>query len=375
MILKRLTLTNFKNIQSSTLQFSEKLNCIVGANGTGKTNLLDSIYFLSFTRSNQFLPDALVINHDADLAIATGEYQSDSGEQEELYLGLRRGKSKILKRNKKEYSQMSDHIGLFPLVMVAPSDIDLIRGGSSERRSFMDQILCQESRVYLNAAKSYRTLLEQRNRLLKQEMGLDLSLIEVLNQQMAPIAETISQFRDKWIHRISPIFHDYYRSITNDREQVQLSYVYSIGIDNPTANDFLAVWQGSLQADLSCGYTRIGPHRDDISMLIDDYLIRKLGSQGQNKSYMIALKLAQYRLLCELHPDNLPILLLDDVFDKLDETRVERIVELVSDDRFGQIFMSDTNRKYLDKILAHLPEDSYTIFQAQNGEFTDITAQ
>lgn len=373
MILKQLTLTNYKNIQSTSLQFSEKLNCIVGGNGMGKTNLLDSIYILSFTRPNQFIPDSLIINHEADLAVAIGEYISDKGQPEEVYIGLRRGKSKILKRNKKEYTQMSEHIGLFPLVMIAPGDIDLIRGGSIERRSFMDQILCQESRVYLNAAKSYKNLLEQRNKLLKQEVGLDLSLIEVLNQQMAPVAEKMSQIRDKWISRITPIFHDYYRAITKDREQVKLRYIHSIGIENPLAEDYLRSWQINLQADLSCGYTRIGPHRDDIEMLIDDYLIRKIGSQGQNKSFMIALKLAQYRLLCDLHPDNLPILLLDDVFDKLDETRVERIVELVTDGHFGQIFMSDTNRKYLDKILAHLPSDSYTIFQAHDGEFTDIT--
>lgn len=241
-----------------------------------------------------------------DLAVAIGEYISDKGQPEEVYIGLRRGKSKILKRNKKEYTQMSERIGLFPLVMIAPGDIDLIRGGSIERRSFMDQILCQESRVYLKAAKSYKNLLEQRNKLLKQEVGLDLSLIEVLNQQMAPVAEKMSQIRDKWISRITPIFHDYYRAITKDREQVKLRYIHSIGIENPSAEDYLRSWQINLQADLSCGYTRIGPHRDDIEMLIDDYLIRKIGSQGQNKSFMIALKLAQYRLLCDASPRQSP---------------------------------------------------------------------
>lgn len=375
MIIKRLSLTNYKNIKAATLQFSDKLNCIVGGNGMGKTNLLDSIYILSFTRSYQYLPDSLIIHHDEEMAIVSGEYQWEDGQKESLVLGLSRGKSKKLRRNKKEYSQMSDHIGLFPAVMIAPGDMDLIRGGSAERRSFMDQILCQESRVYLTAAKGYKNLLEQRNSLLKQQMGLDLSLIEVLNQQMAPLAEKITAFRNEWIRRISPLFHNYYSTITKDKECVKLTYATSTGVQEPKAEDFLTAWQSNLQEDLACGYTRVGPHRDDLIMLIDDFLIRKIGSQGQNKSYMVALKLAQYSLLCQLHPDNLPILLLDDIFDKLDEDRVEKIVELVSDTRFGQIFLSDTNRKYLDQILENLPIEAYTIFQAEDGNFIDITPE
>lgn len=375
MIIKRLSLTNYKSIKTATLQFSDKLNCIVGGNGTGKTNLLDSIYILSFTRSYQYLPDSLIIHHDEPMAIVSGEYQREDGQKESLFLGLSRGKSKKLKRNKKEYTQMSDHIGLFPLVMIAPSDINLIRGGSAERRSFMDQILCQESRVYLNAAKGYKNLLEQRNSLLKQQMGLDLSLIEILNQQMSTYAEQITAFRNEWIDRISPIFHSYYSAITNDRECVKLKYATSIGIEQPTTEDFLTAWNNSLQEDLACGYTRVGPHRDDLIMLIDDFLIRKIGSEGQNKSYMVALKLAQYSLLCRLHPDNLPILLLDDIFDKLDEERVQKIVELVSDARFGQIFLSDTNRKYLDQMLKGLPVEAYTLLKAEDGNFIDITPE
>ena len=165
MIIKRLSLTNYKNIKAATLQFSDKLNCIVGGNGMGKTNLLDSIYILSFTRSYQYLPDSLIIHHDEEMAIVSGEYQREDGQKESLVLGLSRGKSKKLRRNKKEYCQMSDHIGLFPAVMIAPGDMDLIRGGSAERRSFMDQILCQESRVYLTAAKGYKNLLEQGRRI------------------------------------------------------------------------------------------------------------------------------------------------------------------------------------------------------------------
>lgn len=372
MILKRLSLTNYKNIELADLSFSDKFNCVIGANGMGKTNLLDSIYYLSFTRSNQFLPDSMIIRHGEDMAIVSGDYEVN-GTEEQVFFGLQQGRNKTLKRNKKEYSRMTDHVGLFPLVMIAPSDIDLIKGGSTERRSFMDQILCQESREYMTVAKNYKSLVEHRNKLLKQEIGLDLSLLDVINQQMAMEAERMSKFRKEWIEKITPLFHHYYSAITSDNEEVQLRYLSSIEQGSPTAEDFLKVWQAGLQGDLACGFTRIGPHRDDIEMLIGDYLIRKIGSQGQNKSYMVALKLAQYNLLCQLYPNNLPILLLDDVFDKLDERRVERIVDLVSGDQFGQIFMSDTNRKYLDKILQRQPKGSYSIFSAIDGAFIDIT--
>lgn len=372
MVLKRLSLTNYKNIEFVDLSFSDKFNCVIGANGMGKTNLLDSIYYLSFTRSNQYLPDSMIIRHGEDMAIVSGDYEVN-GEEEQVFFGLQQGRNKTLKRNKKEYSRMADHVGLFPLVMITPSDIDLIKGGSTERRSFMDQILCQESREYMTTAKNYKSLVEQRNSLLKQEMGMDLSLLDVINQQMSVEAERMLRHREKWIKRITPLFHHYYSAITDNHEEVSIRYLSSLDTNNPTAEDFLQIWQTTLQADLACGFTRVGPHRDDLEMLIGNYLIRKIGSQGQNKSYMVALKLAQYNLLCQLYPNNLPILLLDDVFDKLDEKRVERIVDLVSGDQFGQIFMSDTNRKYLDKILQRQPMGSYSIFSAQNGAFTDIT--
>lgn len=372
MLLKRLSLTNYKNIEQATLTFSDKLNCIVGANGMGKTNLLDSIYFLSFTRSNQHLPDSLIIRHGEDMAIVSGDYIVN-GAEEQVFFGLQQGKSKTLKRNKKDYSRMSDHLGLFPLVMIAPSDMDLIKGGSAERRSFMDQILCQESREYLTAAKNYKNFLEQRNKLLKQEMGLDLSLIDILNQRMSIEAERIVRHRLEWAERITPLFHLFYKLITDDNEKVSLNYLSSLEKAEPTAEDYLHAWDRGLSGDLACGYTRVGPHRDDLEMLLMGYLIRKIGSQGQNKSYMVALKLAQYHMLCELYPNNLPILLLDDVFDKLDERRVEHIVEIVCGEQFGQIFMSDTNRKYLDKILVRQPVGSYSIYNASQGSFADIT--
>lgn len=372
MILKQLSLTNYKNIASTSLHFSDKLNCIIGSNGMGKTNLLDSIYYLSFTRTNQYLPDNMVIQHGADMAVVSGLYNI-KGTKEELFFGLQRGKNKTLKRNKKEYTKMSDHVGLFPLVMIAPSDIDLIKGGSPERRRFVDQILCQESRIYMTIAQQYKTLLEQRNSLLKQEIGLDRSLLSIIDQQMAPLAVDMIRYRIDWLERLKPIFLYNYQYITDDSEEVDLRYISSIGSQTPTAEDFISTWETTFPQDYACGFTRIGPHRDDLEMLLGEHLIRRIGSQGQNKSFMVALKLAQYSMLCELHPRNLPILLLDDVFDKLDEDRVQRIVQLVSTEKFGQIFMSDTNRKYLDQLLQRLPEGNYSIFKAQDGHFQDIT--
>lgn len=372
MTLNELSLTNYKNISEATLRFSDKLNCIIGANGMGKTNLLDSIYFLSFTRTHEFLPESLIIKHNEDMAIVSGSY-SLLGKHEQVFIGLQKGRGKVLKRNKKEYPKISDHIGLIPLVMIAPSDIELIKGGSTERRNFIDQSICQESREFMTVAKSYRSLLEQRNKLLKQEMGLDLSLVEVLNMQMAPLAEKITQERCNWLNRLAPIFLHYYNTITSEKEEVALSYITSIGHLDPKAEDFIKAWNEGLAGDIACRFTRIGPHRDDLEMLLNGFLVRKLGSQGQNKSYMIALKLAQYSMLCQINSSNLPILLLDDVFDKLDESRVEMIVDLVGGDQFGQIFMSDTNRKYLDKILQRQPQGLYSIFRAVDGTFSDIT--
>lgn len=374
MILTKLSLLNYKNIEAAELTFSDKLNCVIGANGMGKTNLLDSIYYLSFTRPNQYLHDSMVIRNGADLAIIDGLYRyaegHQAGKEEQVYIGLRRNKSKILKRNKKEYPKLSDHVGLFPLVMIAPSDIDLIRGGSAERRAFMDQIICQESRQYLTAAQAYRRQLEQRNAMLKQDFGLDLQVLEVLDEQMASYAVQMLEQRLEWIERIRPIFLRNYQFISNSGEEVSLNYLPSLELREYTKESLKSAWQACFQRDRTLGYTTIGPHRDDLEMLLGDLLIRKVGSQGQNKTFMIALKFAQYSLLRQLHPHNTPILLLDDIFDKLDEQRVGRIVELVSGSDFGQIFMSDTNRNYLDQILRSMPDQAdYSIYLAKDGHF------
>lgn len=373
MVLNHLSLTNYKNINQISLDFSEKLNCIIGANGMGKTNLLDSIYYLSFTKSHLHLPDHMVIQNNTDMAIIEGQY-SMNNKEERVFCGIRTGKPKVFRRNKKEYDRIADHIGVFPLVMISPSDIELIKGGSIERRKFMDQLISQESVPYLTSLMNYRRLLEQRNALLKQEYGLDLAVLNILSSQMATEAEVILKYRIEWLDRIRPIFLHYYHHISGGNDQVELRYVPAeeTFADQYDAQSFLEAWRNSLEKDKALGYTSIGPHRDDLEMLLNGVLIRKVGSQGQNKSYMVALKFAQFALLSQIHSGNTPILLLDDVFDKLDEHRVDRIVQLVSGSGFGQIFMTDTNRKYLDQILSSLDQPKYTLFYGENGHFTTL---
>lgn len=373
MILKELSLTNYKNIESAHLQFSPKLNCIIGSNGMGKTNLLDSIYFLSFARSYVYLPDNMLIRQGADIAIIEGTYEIDDT-TEKLLCGLRRGKAKTFRRNKKEYKKISAHIGTFPLVMTSPADFDLITGGSEERRKFMDTIISQHSAPYLTALIYYKKLLEQRNTLLKQ-FSIDLKTLLVLEEQMAIYAYKIIQHRCLWLKETAPLFLNYYHYISNNQDDVALGYIgsFETPLEEITADSIKAEWIASRDKDKALGYTSKGPHRDDLEMLLNAALIRKTGSQGQNKTFLIALKFAQFKMLSDLYPRLSPILLLDDVFDKLDSHRVDRIVQLVaSNDEFGQIFMTDTNRKYLDQILSQLPPSSYSIFQANRGEFTQI---
>ena len=375
MYLRHLTLTNYKNIAATSLDFSSKLNCVIGSNGMGKTNLLDSIFYLSFTKTHTNLPDQMVIKEGQEMAVLEGDYCMNS-KDEKLFIGIRNGKPKVLKRNKKEYPRLSDHIGIFPLVMISPSDIELIKGGSIERRKFMDQLISQESNDYLVSAINYKRLLEQRNTLLKQPYGLDFDVLSILDEQMAREAEVLHRYRVDWVTRIRPLFLKNYHFISDNRDSVDLRFLPSFESEEPyDAALFLRMWKESFEKDRLLGHTSLGPHKDDLEMLLNGTLIRKVGSQGQNKSYMVALKFAQYVLLSSrMNAENRPIILLDDVFDKLDAHRVDRIVQLVAGSDFGQIFMTDTNRKYLDHILSELPEPNYSIIEATEGNFRILEA-
>ena len=361
MILKRISILNYKNLEQVELDFSSKMNCFIGQNGMGKTNLLDAIYYLSFCKSSTNPIDSQNIMHEQDFFMLQGSYIADGGDMEEIYCGMKRRQKKQFKRNKKEYTRLSDHIGLVPLVMVSPSDSDLISGGSEERRRFMDVVISQYDKEYLDALIRYNKAMTQRNVLLKGDMEPDDELMSVWEEMMAACGEVVYKKRCKFIEEFIPTFQAFYSYISQDKEQVSLAYE-----SHAMQGNLLQQLIDSRQRDRIMGYSLKGIHKDDLSMSLGDYPIKKEGSQGQNKTYLIALKLAQFDFLRRTGSNTTPLLLLDDIFDKLDASRVEQIVKLVAGDRFGQIFITDTNRDHLDKILKKI-EGEYKVFGVSDG--------
>nr|WP_297166309.1 DNA replication and repair protein RecF [uncultured Dysgonomonas sp.] len=360
MILERISILGYKNIEQAELTFSPQLNCFIGKNGMGKTNLLDAVYYLSFCKSHNNQVDSQNIKHDADFALIQGYYFLGGSDEEEFFCSLRRRQKKQFKRNKKEYEKLSDHIGCLPLVMVSPSDSDLITGGSDERRKFMDVVLSQFDKEYLHALIRYNKALQQRNALLKSDMQADESLYELWEEQLAYEGQIIHTKRKAFVEQFIPTFQYYYNFICQSNETVELKY--ESPLDEGNLVDLL---KHKRERDKILGYTTAGVHRDDLDMRMDDYSVKKVGSQGQNKTYVVAMKLAQFDFLKKAGSTT-PILLLDDIFDKLDSTRVEQIVKLVSEDNFGQIFITDTNRDHLDDILKGLNSD-YRLYQVEGG--------
>ena len=361
MIIDRVSILNFKNIEEADLTFSPKMNYLFGNNGMGKTNLLDALYYLSFCKSRSNLLDYQLIRYEADFCVLQGHY-SDNGKSEEIYCGIKRKHRKVFKRDKKEYERLSDHIGLLPLVMVSPEDADLIRGGSDGRRRFVDLLISQYDKEYLNALIHYGKVLGQRNALLKDNMAFsEDSLFDILDEQMCHYGELIYRHRKAFLEAYLPVFKEYHGQICSDEDSVDLVYESQL---NDFALDQLLI--DRREKDKIVGYTSAGVHKDDFLFLLDEHLIRKIGSQGQNKTYLIALKLAQFSFFVQQGLST-PMLLLDDIFDKLDSSRVEQIVQLVSRSEFGQIFITDTNRKYLDDILKRLDRD-YKLFQVEQGQ-------
>jgi DNA replication and repair protein RecF len=360
MHLSALSILNYKNIREASLVFSPKINCFIGNNGMGKTNLLDAIYYLSFCKSHSNSIDSQNMLHDTEFFMINGKYSMGDME-EEITCGMKIRHKKSFKRNKKEYEKLSDHIGLLPLVMVSPDDISLIADGSEERRKFMDGVISQIDNSYLTHLLKYNNALKQRNALLKQEETIDESLLEIWEQQMVYYGTYIHNERTKFITNFIPIFQTYYNQISGGNEIVSLQYI-SQHQDRDIASSIVA----TRARDKALGYSTQGIHKDDLEMLLDDHPIKRVGSQGQNKTYLIALKFAQFEFLKKIHGYP-PILLLDDIFDKLDSSRVKQIVEIVAGDEFGQIFITDTNREHLDHILQQINKDSL-IFTIKNGE-------
>ena len=365
MQLDKLSIINYKNIQAATLDLSPKLNCFIGHNGEGKTNLLDAVYYLSFCKSAFNPKDSEVMRHEADYFVLEGDYSTDAGEHEQVYCGMKRGTKKHFKRNKKEYRRLSQHIGLVPLIFVSPADATLIEGGSEERRKLMDVVISQYDTPYIESLSRYNKALQQRNSLLKQEEEPDSTLLELLEMQMAEHGEVVYRKRAAFVEELMPVFQRIYQTICSDREQVSLEYV-----SHCQRGNLLDIIQRDRAKDRIMGYSLHGTHKDDLVMKLGGYPMKREGSQGQNKTYVLALKLAQFDFLRRTAGNNTPLLLLDDIFDKLDSSRVEQIVRLVSGDDFGQIFITDTNRDHLDKILQG-SGFSYKLFSVEGGEINE----
>ncbi|MDR2691309.1 MAG: DNA replication and repair protein RecF [Dysgonamonadaceae bacterium] len=365
MIIDRISILNFKNIEEAELSFSPKMNYLFGNNGMGKTSLLDALFYLSFTKSHSSLLDNQIIRHEQEFCVLHGNYR-DGDTVEDIYCGVKRKHRKVFKRNRKEYERMSEHIGLIPVVMVSPADMDLIHGGSDERRKFVDMVISQYDKDYLRTLIHYNKVLQQRNSLLRDTATLpDDSLFEIFDRQLAADGMFIHQKRCEFITGFLPVFRKYYQQICNESETVDLRYESQFY--HADAESMLA---SRRQKDKMSGYTSVGVHKDDFLFLLDTYLIRKIGSQGQNKTYLIALKLAQFNFLAQ-KGHSVPILLLDDIFDKLDAGRVVQIIALAARSEFGQIFITDTNRKHLDEILAGMNYD-YKLFLVENGKIEEM---
>ena len=356
MILERLSIINYKNIKEATLELSPKINCFIGHNGAGKTNVLDAVYFLSFCHSAQTTQDSLVINHDEAFFMLEGTYDSKLM----IHCAMKRGAKKVFKRDKKAYQRLSEHIGLIPIVMISPADSYLIEGSSEERRKLMDVVIAQLDRSYIEALNRYNKALQQRNALLKMEDSEpDPELLTLWEEQMAREGEKIYAKRNEFVEHIIPLFQEFYETISGGHEKVSLNYT-----SHCQRGPLLEVIQRDRFKDRAVGYSLHGIHRDDLEITIDGHAMRREGSQGQQKTFVIALKLAMHHLLKS--NDSCPILLLDDIFDKLDSQRVEQIVKLVANNQFGQIFITDTNREHIDQILRHGDFD-YKLYDVKDG--------
>lgn len=376
MLLKQLDILNYKNIREATLRFSDKLNCFIGLNGQGKTNVLDAIYYLSFTKSAYNTIDSQNITHNEDMCMLCGTYYPapnvDVDDELVIRCGIKRGVKKQFKRGKTDYKRLIDHIGLLPLVMVSPQDSELVSEGSDERRRFMDSVISQYNRRYLENLAAYNAFLKQRNALLKQYENasadqLPNDLFNILDEQLTQHANYIFNERQHFIEAFLPYFQEVYATISGNREQAQLSYVSQL-----QGRELREALYRTRSRDLILGWTSQGIHKDELEMYLGDYPLKRVGSQGQQKTFLLAMKLGQALFLSNKMDKGNPILLLDDIFDKLDSERVEQIIKMTTDDRFGQIFITDTDRQHLTTILQHLPDatDNYTIFHVDNGQIT-----
>ena len=350
LFLKKISIINYKNILDKEYELDPKINCFVGDNGVGKTNILDAVYHLSMGKSYFNVKNDQLINRGKDYMLVDGVFELNN-KNESIVFSLKIGEKKVLKRNGKPYKKFSNHIGLIPVVLISPYDNDLINEGSSERRKFIDSIISQNDKEYLINLIAYTRVIQNRNKLLKQynrSVDFDLDTIKVYDDQIYKLSEPIFKARDKFIKEFTPLVLEKYKHISDDKEKISIEYKSDL-INNHIEN----LIKDSFQKDVILQYTSVGLHKDDFVFNIDENRIKKFGSQGQQKSFLIALKLAQFDYL-KNETGNSPILLMDDVFDKLDLMRVKRIVEIVNSTNFGQLFLSDTDKERIEKVLSSL---------------------
>jgi DNA replication and repair protein RecF len=355
MHLKHFNILNFKSYEEVDLELHPKINCFVGNNGVGKTNLLDGIFYLSMCKSNFNSIDYQNIHHNQDFFVIQGKYQRHRTD-ENIYCAVKRESGKTFKKNGKEYTRLAEHIGFLPVVIISPADSALILEGSEERRKFMNSVISQYNRPYLDNILKYNKLISNRNRILKEKSynyASLIDLIDVLDEQLNGIAKQIFEERQNFTQRLTPIFQNYYQSVSGGIEQVELVYQSHL-----SEKSMLEHLKESLEKDRILQYTSIGVHKDDLQLVLDGHPIKRVGSQGQQKTYLIALKLAQFNFIEQISGIK-PILLLDDIFDKLDLTRVKQFIKLVSDHNFGQIFITDTNKERLNSILDQIDSGYY----------------
>ena len=363
MYLKELRLANFKNCENAELTFSEKVNCFVGLNGAGKTNILDSIYYLSFCKSFFGATDKLNIRHDQDFFSIHGTYGFDDKENELVSCVQKRDAKKSFKFNKKEYDRLSEHIGKFPLVMISPYDRDLINEGSDLRRKFIDGVISQFDPLYLNALLKYNRALLQRNMQLRQfadTRHFDRALLQLWDEQLCTCADDIHAKRHQFLEEFRPIFQHYYEMVSGAKEKVEVTY--SSKLDTKSLHQLL---EENLKQDTYSCYTNVGIHKDDLEFCLDGHPLKKFGSQGQQKSFVVSIRLAQFEYNYQKIGYK-PILLLDDIFDKLDDQRVMKLVRLVGDNHFGQVFITDTQQQRIERLF----EDTninHKIFEVESG--------
>lgn len=367
MHLKTLSLINFKNWTQAEFNFSPKINCFVGNNGSGKTNVLDAIHYLSVCKSYFISADSQNIKDNEPFFVVEGEF-SKQEQNYAIYCGLKKGTKKTFKKNKKEYERLADHIGQFPSVIISPYDRDLITEGSEIRRKFMDSVISQSNSAYLDHLIWYNKALQQRNSLLKffaANHKFDKENLELYDQQMAERAIPIFEARKEFVMQLAEKLQYYYQLISNNQEEIGIKYKSQLFEDS----NLIDLLDANLQKDRINQYTGVGVHKDDITFSLSERSLKRFGSQGQQKSFLIALKLAQYDFISEKLKVK-PVLLLDDIFDKLDEERVEQLVKLVHDASFGQIFITDTHADRTGDLVKKISEDS-KIFQVNQGQIED----